>query len=165
MYDEYSEKQKEREKEWGLKKRSIDEDLDKKEPKHHTKSHHKKSRRSSSTWVRPRLRVRIIDKKSKYYKEKVVVNDVISHDTIECITPSGKILDNVDPYDVETVIPKNEDSLVLIVNTKHQGKVAKLLGKDAKKEMVTVQTWPDQEHVLSLGYDGICELTGGEDNY
>ena len=127
----------------------------------------KKSKRSTTTtWVRPRLKVRIIDKKSRYYKEKVIVNDVISHDKIECVTSSGKILDNVDPGNVETVIPKYDYALVMIVRLEHKGKIAELVRKDTKRESVTVRTvQTEKEIVLDLGYDDVCELTGVEEDY
>lgn len=153
MYDKYSEKQKEREKEW--EKRRIFEE----EPQI------KKKKKSTSTWVRPRLKVRIVDKKSKYYKEKVIVNDVLSFDQIEVLTDSGRILDNIDPYDVETVIPKSEYSLIMIVkkSSEHVGKVAEMLRKDTRKESATIRILPDKEIVLNMNYDDICELADDRD--
>merc|ERR1711983_175973 len=125
QYDEYSKKQKEREKEWKKNEENDEETNTSSSRKRSSKNDNyddddsldkeyyaKKSKKSKkSTWVRRGLRVRIVDKRSKYYKEKVIVNDVVSYDQIECVTKSGKVLDNVDPYDVETVIPKEELSI------------------------------------------------------
>ena len=150
MYDKYSAKQKEREKDW--KKRPIFEDLQQEE-----KQSSKKSKSAPRTWVRPKLRVRIIDRKSKYYKEKVDVNDVISSELIQVVTDSGKILE-IDPEDVETVIPKNDFAKVMIVRKEHKGQIAEMLRKDSRNEKVTVRILPDKEEVLELRYDYICQL-------
>ena len=158
MYEEYNQKQKEREKEWNKNKRPLN-NLEEENGEDHSSS--KKSKKSKSTWVRRNLRVRIIDKKSKYYKEKVIVNDVLSYDQIECVTSSGRILDDIDPYDVETVIPKDEMSVVMIVRgSEFKGKVGELLRKDAKREVVAVRLLPDKDEVLKFGYDDVCEVTG-----
>ncbi len=161
MYDEYSEKQKEREKEWN--KRPIFDAMitDEDQP-----DVQKKKRKMKDTWVRRNLRVRIVDRKSKYYKEKVVVNDVISPERVEVVTNSGRVLD-LDPYDLETVIPKSDFALIMIVkrSSEHLGKIAELLRKDPKKEQVAIRILPDKEIVLSLDYDDICELADDRDLY
>ena len=153
MYDKYSAKQKEREKDW--KKRPIFEDLQQEEKQSSSSS--KKSKSAPRTWVRPKLRVRIIDRKSKYYKEKVDVNDVISSELIQVVTDSGKILE-IDPEDVETVIPKNDFAKVMIVRKEHKGQIAEMLRKDSRNEKVTVRILPDKDEVLELRYDYICQL-------
>ena len=155
MYDKFSAKQKEREKDW--KKRPIFEDLQEE------KSSNKKSKSVSRTWVRPKLRVRIIDRKSKYYKEKVEVNDVLSAELIQVITPSGKIVE-IDPEDVETVIPKEDFAKVMIVRKEHKGQIAEILRKDSRNEKVTVRILPDKEEVLELRYDYICQLVYSDDH-
>jgi len=155
MYDKFSAKQKEREKDW--KKRPIFEDLQEE------KSSNKKSKSVSRTWVRPKLRVRIIDRKSKYYKEKVEVNDVLSAELIQVITHSGKIVE-IDPEDVETVIPKEDFAKVMIVRKEHKGQIAEILRKDSRNEKVTVRILPDKEEVLELRYDYICQLVYSDDH-
>merc|ERR1712150_471627 len=85
---------------------NFDDDVQEVEDKEYSK---KSKKSKKSTWVRRGLRVRIVDKKSKYYKEKVIVNDVVSYDQIECVTKSGKVLDNIDPYDVAS------DSITLLL--------------------------------------------------
>ena len=146
MYEEYNQKQKEHEKiqnEGGAL------------------TSNKKSKKPNLTWVQKNLRVRIIDKKSKYFKEKVIVNDVLSNNQIECVTNSGQILDNIDPHDVETVIPKDEMSIVMIVRgSEFNGKVGELLRKDPEREVVEVTLLPDKDEILKFGYDDVCEVTG-----
>ena len=96
----------------------------------------------------------------------MVVNDVISHDRIECITSSGRVLDDVDPYNVESVIPRDEFSVLMIVRgSEFKGKLCELLKKDSKRELVAVRLLPDKEEVLKLGYDDVCEMTGDITEY
>ena len=172
QFDEYSKKQKEREKEWkkneeneetnSRKRHSKNDNYDDDQHQEEDREYSKKSKKSKkSTWVRRGLRVRIVDKRSKYYKEKVIVNDVVSYDQIECVTKSGKVLDNIDPYDVETVIPKEELSIVMIVRgSDFKGKVAELLKTDFKREMIAVRLLPDKEKIEKLSFDDVCEMTG-----
>ena len=49
------------------------------------------------TWLRPNLRVRLIDEDSKYYNTKVRVEDVVSPYSCVVRTESGRVLDDVDP--------------------------------------------------------------------
>ena len=51
-----------------------------------------------SPWLRPHLRVRVIDPqytKGKYFKVKVTVEDVISLDECICRTDEGKVLEGM----------------------------------------------------------------------
>jgi G patch domain/KOW motif-containing protein len=160
MFDEYSQKQKEREKDWKLAKRPREE-VKKEKYQKDVEPVKKSSKKSKSNWVRRRLRVRIIDPKNKYYKQKVIVNEVISPDRIECLTDSGRILDDIDPYDVETVVPKDDLGIVMIVRgSEHTGKIAQVLRKDSKRALAAVQLLPDKEEVIKVDFDDICELTG-----
>ena len=49
------------------------------------------------TWLRPNLRVRLIDEDSKYYNTKVRVEDVVSPYSCVVRTESGRVLDDVGP--------------------------------------------------------------------
>ena len=149
MYDKFSAKQKEREKDW--KKRPIFEDLQEE------KSSNKKSKSVSRTWVRPKLRVRIIDRKSKYYKEKVLVTNV-NENKIECRTDSKKYVDIKAKY-LETVIPKESGAYLMIVEGQFRGKIAEMLRKNNDKSKATVRILNDEELVLDLSYDDICQCS------
>ena len=51
-----------------------------------------------SPWLRPHLRVRVVDPqytKGKYFKVKVTVEDVISLDECICRTDEGKVLEGM----------------------------------------------------------------------
>ncbi|KFM70252.1 G patch domain and KOW motifs-containing protein, partial [Stegodyphus mimosarum] len=115
-------------------KRKSESDLPKeknadKRHKSSKKRHHSRERgvenyisgsehKSTKSWVRPQLRVRLIDdkyKKGKYFNMKLVVVDVLSPRRCICKTDDGKCLDDISPSMLETVIPRNESDYVMIV--------------------------------------------------
>ncbi|KAK3608339.1 hypothetical protein CHS0354_030794 [Potamilus streckersoni] len=117
---------------------------------------------SSSIWVRTQMRVRLIDKnflKGKYYKSKVIVEDVLDKDRCVCKTEDGKVLD-IPQSMMETVIPKSEPAHVVIVSGKHRGQVAEIIEKDRRKCEALVQLLSDRDQVLRLDFDSICEFVG-----
>lgn len=167
-YDKYKDEQIEREKEWDRekKKRSRRSSRSKSPEVVEKKKSRKRSREKSSTkrtWLRPQLRVRIIDedyKSGKYYNNKVCVVDVVSQDSCVCKTDEGRVLDQVDPAMCETVVPKNDYGVVMIVRGQHQGQVAEILRRDKRNLVAAVQVLPDKDQVLKVDYDDICEYTG-----
>ncbi|KAL3853503.1 hypothetical protein ACJMK2_017039 [Sinanodonta woodiana] len=117
---------------------------------------------SSSIWVRTQIRVRLIDKnflKGKYYKSKVIVEDVLDKDRCVCKTEDGKVLD-IPQSMMETVIPKSDPAHVVIVSGKHKGQVAEIIQKDNRKCEALVQLLSDRDQVLRLDFDSICEFVG-----
>jgi len=153
-YDLHAEKQKKREKEWENDKKrqifDIDENQDSKISK-------KSSKILKITWIREGLKVRIIDQESKYYKEKVLVTNV-NENKIECRTDSKKYVDIKAKY-LETVIPKESGSYVMIVEGQFRGKIAEMLRKNNDKSKATVRILNDEELVLDLSYDDICQCS------
>jgi len=155
-YDLHAEKQKKREKEWENDKKrdrqifDIDENQDSKISK-------KSSKILKITWIREGLKVRIIDQDSKYYKEKVLVTNV-NENKIECRTDSKKYVDIKAKY-LETVIPKESGSYVMIVEGQFRGKIAEMLRKNNDKSKATVRILNDEELVLDLSYDDICQCS------
>ena len=187
MYEKYSEKQKAREVEWdrGKGERSGGEKESKKRSKDRSRSRStspesKKYKKSSSSsnghsssssssrpsrrsWVRPLLRVRYIDKHykgGKYYNTKVVVEDVAAEDSCTVRTENGRIIDDVSPKQLETLIPKNIGGVVMILSGSRKGQVAELVAKDKRSCVAAVQTLPDKDEVLKLDFDDVCEYTG-----
>jgi len=155
-YDLHAEKQKKREKEWENDKKrdrqifDIDENQDSKISK-------KSSKVLKITWIREGLKVRIIDQESKYYKEKVLVTNV-NENKIECRTDSKKYVDIKAKY-LETVIPKESGSYVMIVEGQFRGKIAEMLRKNNDKSKATLRILNDEELVLDLSYDDICQCS------
>jgi ribosomal protein S4E len=90
----------------------------------------------------------------------VVVDDVSSNEFCVCRTDSGSILDNVPNSGVETLIPKSDDSVVMIVRGSNRGQIGEILSRDKRSGRATVQILPDKEDILKLDYDDICEYAG-----
>ena len=155
-YDLHAEKQKKREKEWENDKKrdrqifDIDENQDSKISKISSKI-------LKITWISEGLKVRIIDQDSKYYKEKVLVANV-NENKIECRTDSKKYVDIKAKY-LETVIPKETGAYVMIVEGQFRGKIAEMLRKNNDKSKATVRILNDEELVLDLSYDDICQCS------
>lgn len=151
------------EKSYGHEKHSKTREAEK-----HSKKKRRHEERVQSTWLRPHLRVRIIDKrfkKGKYFREKVIIEDVVELGRCSCRTSEGRILDDVTESMLETVIPRTDsESYVVIVRaergSKHDGKLAKILEKDKSKSKALCQLIEDREKVVKLPFDEICEFTG-----
>jgi len=121
----------------------------------------------SSSWLRPHLRVRLIDedyKKGKYFNSKAIVEDVVSPYSCVVRTDTGRLLDEVDPRYCETVVPKGEKAAVMIVHGRRKGRIAEILCRDKANCTAAVQLLPDKDEVLKLSYDDICEYTGDLDH-
>ena len=157
-YDLHAEKQKKREKEWENDKKRDRQifDIDEKD-QDDSKISKKSSKILKITWIREGLKVRIIDQDSKYYKEKVLVTNV-NENKIECRTDSKKYVDIKAKY-LETVIPKESGSYVMIVEGQFRGKIAEVLRKNNDKSKATVRILNDEELVLDLSYDDICQCS------
>ena len=157
-YDLHAEKQKKREKEWENDKKRDRQifDIDEKD-QDDSKISKKSSKILKITWIREGLKVRIIDQDSKYYKEKVLVTNV-NENKIECRTDSKKYVDIKAKY-LETVIPKESGAYVMIVEGQFRGKIAEMLRKNNDKSKATVRILNDEELVLDLSYDDICQCS------
>lgn len=186
-YEKYRDKQTERQEQWD-KDRSKRENRDEEEKskKARTRSRSRspkdqksdrnvstksskdsakssKKRKEERTWLRPMLKVRIVDKhykSGKYFNSKVTVEDVASNEVCVCRTESGSILDNVSNSKCETLIPKAEFGIVMIVRGSNSGQLGEIVSRDKRSSRATVQILPDKEFVVKLDYDDICEFVG-----
>ena len=179
QYKKHAEKQKAREVEWE-KHRSEREHKNKRDrsrspldskyssERDYTNGHieHRGRKR---TWLRPQLKVRIVDKQykgGKYYKSKVIVEDVLNPQNCVCRTIDGegsKVLENVDPSACETIIPK-ENGIVMIVGGKYNGQLGEILLRNKRAAIADVQLLIDKE-VVKLDFDDVCEFTGDIEMY
>ncbi|XP_035675737.1 G-patch domain and KOW motifs-containing protein-like isoform X2 [Branchiostoma floridae] len=119
-------------------------------------------------WMRPQLRVRVIDKhykNGKYYNAKVAIDDVTDAETCTCVTEDGRVIDGVKQPMLETVIPKTEPGYILVVGGKYKGQKAEIIGKDKKNCIATVQFLPDREKTVKVSYDDICQYLGDVETY
>ncbi|CAH1266389.1 GPKOW [Branchiostoma lanceolatum] len=119
-------------------------------------------------WMRPQLRVRVVDKhykNGKYYNAKVAIDDVTDAETCTCVTEDGRVIDGVKQAMLETVIPKTEPGYIMVVGGKYKGQKAEVIGKDKKNCMATVQFLPDREKTVKVSYDDICQYLGDVETY
>ncbi|XP_059087184.1 G-patch domain and KOW motifs-containing protein-like, partial [Tigriopus californicus] len=118
---------------------------------------------TSQHWVRPFLRVRFIDEgyqKGRFFNTKVVIDDVVTLDNCTCRTDEGKLLEGIHPRQLETLIPKKDHALVMIVNGINRGQMGEMLQRDKRSAIAVVQILPDKDQVLKLDFDDICEYVG-----
>ena len=87
--------------------------------------------------------------------------------TCVCRTEDGKVLDCVQKSDLESVVPKRDNSVVRVVGGRRKnlrGKLAAVVERDKKKCRAVVRIVGDMEEdelVVTLDYDDICEHVGG----
>jgi len=121
------------------------------------------------SWLIPHIRVRVVSKsfkKGTFYNKKIEVLDVVSRNRCICRTTEGRLLEDVHQQDLETVVPKTENALVMIVHGKYRGHIGKLMKREHKKCRGYVQLLSNK-HVTRLDYDFICEYLGsvGDDDF
>ncbi|KAJ7317521.1 hypothetical protein JRQ81_003683 [Phrynocephalus forsythii] len=118
-------------------------------------------------WLRRDLRVRFVDKLykgGKYYNTKMVIEDVLKPDTCVCRTEEGRILDGIHESMLETIIPRSDSNQVMVVLGEHSGQVGHILRRDKEQSRALVQLQQDEEKLLSLDYDAVCQYVGGSED-
>lgn len=116
----------------------------------------------SKTWIRPDLRVRCIDKKYKegrYYNYKVNVIDVVTNERCDCRTDEGRLLEGIRTDMLETVIPRELGSRVMIVQGSQRGEMAELMDKDKTRCRATLRLLTSGQ-LLQKSYEDICDFIG-----
>eukprot|EP00048_Salpingoeca_helianthica_P012250 m.176872 g.176872 ORF g.176872 m.176872 type:complete len:536 (+) comp15345_c5_seq27:1032-2639(+) len=143
----------ERERERDKSSRREDRDPDRSETKRP---------RKEQTWVQLNLRVRMVSEKyagGAYYNKKVVVRDVPAPGECVCMTDNGKYLEGVREKDLETVVPRDADALVMVVRGPGRGSRGKLIQRLLDKEQVVVQL-AGEGAARTFGLDDVCEYVG-----
>ncbi|XP_064606132.1 G-patch domain and KOW motifs-containing protein-like [Liolophura sinensis] len=159
---------------------SDDEEEDRCHRKHKKRSHyeHRSSPKTTSSsssngndssklWVRPQIKVRVIDrhfKKGRYYNSKVVVVDVFDKKKCVVKTDDGNVLEGVSQSMIETVVPKSDPAYAMIVSGKHKGEIVQVMQRNKKSCIAMVQLLRNRDHALEIGYDSICEYAGNIDD-
>uniref|UniRef100_A0A6J0TXL2 G-patch domain and KOW motifs-containing protein n=1 Tax=Pogona vitticeps TaxID=103695 RepID=A0A6J0TXL2_9SAUR len=118
-------------------------------------------------WLRRDLRVRFVDKLykgGKYYNTKMVIEDVLKPDSCVCRTEEGRILDGIHESMLETIIPRSDSNQVMVVLGEHSGQVGHILRRDKEQSRALVQLQQDEEKLLSLDYDAVCQYVGGSED-
>ncbi|XP_028567472.2 G-patch domain and KOW motifs-containing protein [Podarcis muralis] len=121
----------------------------------------------SSHWLRRDLRVRFVDKLfkgGKYYNTKMVIEDVLKPDSCVCRTEEGRVLDGIHESMLETVIPRSDSDLVMVVLGEQAGRVGRILRRDKAQSRALLQLQREDEKVLTLEYDAVCHYVGGSED-
>jgi G patch domain/KOW motif-containing protein len=112
-------------------------------------------------WVMPNLRVRFVDEKYKrgeYFKKKMVVVEAADRDNCELRDDSGRMHYNIKQKWLETVIPREKDARVMIVDGKHRGLVGAIAERDDRKYYLWVRLIHTDE-IVKISFDEACEWT------
>ena len=64
---------------------------------------------------------------------------------------------------LETVIPRSENSHVMVIKGPDKGQIAVLLRRNKETCMATLQLLSNRDKVIVLSYDDICEYMGDID--
>ncbi|XP_062283268.1 G-patch domain and KOW motifs-containing protein [Scomber scombrus] len=148
---------------------------DERKRKHKESSHdrerppEKEARRPPAppSWLQRDLKVRFIDKAFKggrYYNSKMRVEDVLTPAICVCRTEEGRLLDDVKQDMLETIIPKSDNDLVMVVLGEHRGQIGRILQRDKNKCKAMVQLERYEEKIFTLDYDLICHYVGASDH-
>lgn len=108
-------------------------------------------------WVQPGLRVRVRSKSAEegtLYNTKVLVHDVIDDYTFTVFF-KGKPIESLSERDLETVIPKAGETVMVL----KERRLAKLLERNRRKDEVLVQFLEPDFELLKLRQDDVCEYT------
>lgn len=153
------------EKEKKEKKEKKDKSNSSSSSKSASKSHSNKDD-SSSSWLRPRIMVRVVSKSfqnGKYYNKKVRILDVIGRN--ECIIQldNGSLVEGVKQRMLETVIPQ-KGAKVMVVEGENKGKLGTLLErkKSGDTEKAIVQLMNDLS-IESYELDDVAQYVGDYD--
>ncbi|KAL1285603.1 G patch domain and KOW motifs-containing protein [Trichinella pseudospiralis] len=111
-------------------------------------------------WVYPQIRVRFVDRnfaKGKFYKLKAYVDDVVAHGCCTLVFDNGEVLENIRESQIETVIPRQEQSSVMVVCGTFRGQLGRIVHRDTRNCRVLVAL---AENTVELSYDDVCEYIG-----
>ncbi|TPX62304.1 hypothetical protein PhCBS80983_g00591 [Powellomyces hirtus] len=118
---------------------------------------------SSSSWLRPHIRVRIISKsldRGRHYNQKGIIQDVFSADQCVVRLDSGHLVDAVRTKHVETIIPAATNTHVCVVQYEKDPNLVGHLGilkeNHKEEERVVVQMEADLQY-YTFTYDEVAE--------
>lgn len=158
---DYPEKEKNGRKEY--RENSLERKESKKESSSSKKESSSSKKESSSSWIHPGLKVRIIDKyykKGKYYEKKVAIQEVLTPKNCNCITDRGERLEEIESRMLETVVPRELGSQVMILNGEYKREIGKIVDRNRDKHEATVQLVSDPLIITKLHFDDVCEIVG-----
>mmetsp|Transcript_28831 Transcript_28831/g.21471 ORF Transcript_28831/g.21471 Transcript_28831/m.21471 type:complete len:192 (+) Transcript_28831:15-590(+) len=108
-------------------------------------------------WVLPGIVVRVTSKKveeGKLYNQKLRILDVLTENKFLAVplenAKRAQEFTDLKEKHLETVLPKETDSEVLVLKGRCRGEVGKIISRDKKKQQLVVQVGLDIE---TLGFD------------
>ncbi|VDP79097.1 unnamed protein product [Echinostoma caproni] len=116
-----------------------------------------------ASWVRPNLLVKFLDKRyadGKYYKYKLTVLHVQENGRCQCRTDSGRVLEDVNPKYLQTVVPHSNNVKVMIVDGPRAGEMARLMNQDPKRDEIDLRTRAGT--MIQLSYDQVCAVSNDQ---
>ena len=90
----------------------------------------------------------------------MVISDVPSVDSCILRADDGRVLEGISTAHLETLVPREENALIMILRGSARGELAEIVERDKSKYTVTVQTVPDRDQILRLDFDDVCEYVG-----
>jgi G patch domain and KOW motifs-containing protein len=115
-----------------------------------------------AAWLVPHVKVKIIDKKlkhGKYYLKKGCIIDVKAPTLCDVLLDEKDHVVEVHQSQLETVVPKKEGTVLLVVAGEKRGERGKLLSRNSETGLAAVQLLGDFSiHKLSL--DDVAEYVG-----
>ncbi len=110
-------------------------------------------------WLRPGIRVRIVDRRHRYYKHKAEVLDVTQPRVavLRVENERRSRLEDMHERDLETVIPRESGARVMILSGSYAGFTARVLSRDSKGQ--TAELHIDEDGCnRQYSFDDICAL-------
>lgn len=119
---------------------------------------------SQKPWLAPHIMVKIVDKHmqgGKLYLKKAEVVEVIQ--PTRCTLYSRdlrKYVSDVHQNLLETVVPQEEGSRLLVVSGEHKGQRVRLLKRSREAQVAVVQFMSDLSQVAKLSFDDVSQYVG-----
>jgi len=147
-------------------KRKAEQEEEKQKQAEKLKQAEQESRASSSKtktkdakWCQAGLIVRFVgDKKSKHYKQKFAIVSVAQREDITCRNLETDRESAFDERDLETVIPRNNDQVVMVISGESRGAYGVMVDKIKEKERVMVEMLPDKKRIERFTFDEVCQF-------
>ena len=115
-------------------------------------------------WLAPHISVKIVDKHlsgGKLYLKKAEVIDVTEPRVCSIHSKDmNQAVHGIHQNLLETVVPHEAGSRLLIVRGEHRGQRARLLKRNSRSQAVAVQLTSDLSQVVNLGFDDVSQFVG-----
>ena len=91
---------------------------------------------------------------------QLTVEDVPSPDICICLTDEKRLLDDVNPRDLETIVPRDDDAMIMVVKGQYRGKLGRIIRRSKEKEIASVELQGSRGRIVDLIFDDICHYVG-----